>query len=142
MASGSLRFFFYGTLLASADNPVARDIHRRLGPGRPGTARGTLHAIADPGGWYPALVPGDGEVTGMVHAAGAGFGAADLAVLDAYEGGEYRRVEIAVRCGGERLAAQAYLYDAPLPPGARALPDGDFAGFLSREGRRGYGSPQ
>ena len=136
--AGLRTFFFYGTLLAGSDNPVARAVHRRLGPGRPGVVSGGLFAIGDADGWYPALLQGEGAVRGMVHSAAAGFSDADLAAMDAYEGADYRRASIEVRCDGERIEAQAWVWRAALPEGARLLPDGDFAAFLRREGVPGY----
>jgi len=136
--AGRRTFFFYGTLLAGSDNPVARSVHERLGPGRPGVISGELFAIEDAGGWYPALRPGDGAVRGMVHAVAAGFGDTDLAALDAYEGDYYRRAAVEVRCGDERVEAEAWLWRGALPDGVRPVADGDFVAFLTREGLRGY----
>lgn len=144
-------FFFYGTLVAGSGTAASRAIHRHLEPGRPGIARGTLHAVRDETGWYPALLPGDGVVHGMVHAAPADVPAADLAALDAYEQywpddparSEYLRRPIVVEVAGEVIAADAYLYNAPLPVDARLVPDGDFRAFLLREGLPQYrGTPR
>lgn len=62
-----IRFFFYGTLLDGSDNPVARSIHAKLVAEGPATARGELHAITDPEGWFPALLPGEGEIRGGLY---------------------------------------------------------------------------
>lgn len=143
-------FFFYGTLVAGSDNPMVRGVYRKLDHGRPAVARGTLHAVPDAAGWYPALLPGEGEVHGKVYATGPEFSAADLAALDAYENfepgdpavSEYLRREIVVNCAGEALRAEAYLYNAPLPATACAIAGGDFRAFLAREGLPEYCASQ
>lgn len=131
-----LRFFFYGTLTGGGalGAPVRAALVRLrdLGPAR---VSGSLHAISDPQGWYPALVEGAGSVAGRLYEAGPGFSAADLAALDAYEDCDpgnldvslYRREVLA--CG-----AQAYLFNLSLPSGARPIPDGDFAAWIAAEG--------
>src|SRR4051812_8847921 len=85
------RFFFYGTLLAGSANPVAQAVHDRLRPMGAASLTGRLFAIPDGGGWYPALVQGNGTVRGAVYEALAGFAAENLAALDHYEGAEYER---------------------------------------------------
>ncbi|MFT4027873.1 MAG: gamma-glutamylcyclotransferase family protein [Novosphingobium sp.] len=136
-----LRFFFYGTLIGGGPPAVRQALGklRDLGPAR---AAGAVHAIPDPGGWYPALVAGEGTVAGRLYEATPDFGEADLAALDAYEefdpadpaGSPYLRVPIA-----EGL--QAYRFNRPLPPDARPIPDGDFAAWIGREGLRAFHSP-
>ncbi|WP_162290990.1 gamma-glutamylcyclotransferase family protein [Erythrobacter colymbi] len=108
-----------------------------IGPGRAATATGALFAIPDPHGGYPALVPGEGTVTGAVHAC-AGV---DLAAVDAFEGADYTRRPIPVRCGGETIMAEAYLWAAPLPPQAEPVAHGDFARWLAETGRSPYAGP-
>lgn len=62
------RFFFYGTLIAGAA-PVAEPLRgalsklRELGPAQ---VSGTIHAIPDPQGWYPAMLAGPGTVAGRI----------------------------------------------------------------------------
>lgn len=137
-----MHVFFYGTLMAPARNPVARTIHARLGPGTPATTPGQLYAIPDPAGWYPALIPGEGVVHGQLHAAD-GLTAEDIARIDAWEGydpaapggGDYARAALAV---GDKVA-QAYVWIAPLPPGAVPIPEGDFAAWLAHTGGRAFG---
>lgn len=142
-----LPFFFYGTLGEGMDNPTITAIRPKLGPGRPATARGSLFALPDRDGWYPGLLPGGGEalVRGVLYAPGAEFTAADLARLDAYEAfdpadeaaSEYVRREVEVTTADRELSrAQAYLYNRPLPPGARRIEHGSFAAFLSANGLR------
>jgi gamma-glutamylcyclotransferase (GGCT)/AIG2-like uncharacterized protein YtfP len=137
-----VRLFLYGTLMRGSCNAVAGALHRHLGPGTPAAARGWLQAIPDAAGWYPALVPdpAGGPVHGMVHDVLPGFGASDLAALDAYEDcrgddtGEYRREIIVVTAGAARLNAAAYVYNAALPAAAVAVPGGDFHAFLAEHG--------
>ena len=106
-----------------------------LGPGRPATATGALFAIADPHGWYPALLPGEGTVVGTLHDARA----VDLAAVDAFEGTDYIRRPIPVRCAGETLVAEAYLWAGALPPGAPQIVHGDFARWLAETGHKAFG---
>lgn len=142
-----VRFFFYGTLVAGSGNPVARAIHARLRPLGPATVRGSLHALPELLGWYPALLPGAGVVRGMLYEAGTDFGADDLARIDAYEDHDpqrsreslYLRREVAAMdVAGAVSTAQAYLFNAALPAGAMALPGGDFAAWLAQTGHLGY----
>lgn len=136
---GPLPFFFYGTLLDGSDNLVAREVHRLLEPLGAATARGALYAVPDAAGWFPAMVAGEGAVHGRLYAPRAGFCAADLTRLDAYEdydpadlaGSLYLRVGIAL-AGGSK--AQAYRFNQPLPEGARPIPGGDFSAWLAETG--------
>lgn len=131
-----MRFFFYGTLLDGSDNPVARAIHALLEPEGPATVRGSLFAVPDPTGWFPALVPGDGPVHGRSYRARPGFSAADLARMDAYEdyspaepaASLYLRAELELAGGG---TAQAYLFNQPLPAGSVPIAHGDFRRWLN-----------
>jgi len=139
-----MRFFFYGTLGAGMDNPMIRAIRPKLGPARRAAVRGHLYALPDRDGWYPALLlqADGGVVEGVVHDAGEDFTARDLATLDAYEAfdpedeaaSQYVRREIAVRCEGAALVAQAYLFNAPLPPEACRIEQPSFAAFLAAHG--------
>ena len=132
--------FFYGTLMAGSGNAVARGVHGRLLPGVAGTVAGRVYGIADPGGWYPALVMGEGVVRGFVHEAAPDFTEADLAALDGYEGAEYRRCAVEVVLGdGARVMAQAYVWMGPLPEGAVVIAGGDFAAFIAERGLRACG---
>ena len=151
-----MRFFFYGTLGEGMDNPTITAIRPRLGPARAAATRGALFALPDRDGWYPGLLPdpGGAAIRGVLYEPGADFTAADLARLDAYEAfdparpeaSEYIRRAIEVepcgemgtepRQGGEWLSAEAYVYNRPLPPGARPIAQGSFAAFLAANGVR------
>lgn len=135
-------FFFYGTLLDGSDNPVARDVHALLEPLGPSTVQGSLMAIADPDGWYPALLPGDGPVHGKLYRARPGFGAAELARLDAYEDfypdrpGEslYLRQTVKSVRDGHDVEAEAYIFNRLPLAGSEPIPDGDFRAWLAARG--------
>lgn len=137
-------FFFYGTLLAGGQNPVAARLHRKLQPGIPATATGRLWALPDPAGWYPAFCPTaqGAPVHGLLFATAPAFAAADLAALDRYEdycpdapqASEYLRRMIAVQTAEGSARAAAYCYNQPWPPGAEPIPDGDFRAWLKQRG--------
>lgn len=144
-----MRFFFYGTLIAGSDNPVAAAAHARLRDLGPATARGALHAVGTADGWYPILLPGPGTVHGRLYEAAPGFDEADLSALDAYEefapsdpaGSLYvRRTIIATDAGSTPHEAQAYSFNRPLPPGVQPIADGDFCAWIVREGLKPYGA--
>ncbi|MFC4293626.1 gamma-glutamylcyclotransferase family protein [Novosphingobium tardum] len=136
-------FFFYGTLTHEATHPVARAIHALLGPGQAARTGGTLYAIPHGGGWYPALVPGDGRISGYYYPVVRPIDASDLPRMDAYEAfdpadeaaSEYLRRSVVVTLpDGATVDADAYLYARALPPGSRVIPDGDFRAFLRDNG--------
>lgn len=143
--------------MAGSGNAVAVAVHGRLGvgklgPGRAARVAGRLYAIADPDGWYPALVPGEGWVQGFVHEAGPDFDDADLAAMDGYEAfipgdpqaSDYVRAQVAVVLadGGSAdsvdLRAETYLWAQDLPAGALPIASGDFARFLRERGVTAY----
>jgi gamma-glutamylcyclotransferase (GGCT)/AIG2-like uncharacterized protein YtfP len=101
---------------------------------------GTLYAVPDPDGWYPALLPGADVVHGQLYRAGAGFDAAALDRMDAYEdyrpddpaGSLYIRGEAALLGGGS--IAQVYRFNQPLLAGSLPLPGGDFRAWLTGSG--------
>ena len=146
--------FFYGTLVAGNPNPVAAAIHAALEPLGPARTSGALYAIADPAGWFPALVAGDdeaisGAVSGVLYRAGGGFDPDLLARMDAYEdfdpadpaGSLYRRVSITVRTqDGADVAAAAYRWNRALPPGAEPIGGGHFGQWLAQTGNRVFGA--
>lgn len=126
--------FFYGVLRADvAQWPFLAG----LGRGQPATTRGTLHAIPDPNGWYPALTPGEGIVHGVSHEAGA----VDIAAIDAFEGTDYERVEIVcewvpspANAPVVQSRADVYMWVAPMPEDAQPIAHGDFARWLADTG--------
>lgn len=135
-------FFFYGTLVAGNPNPVAMEIHAQLERLGAATAHGALYAVRDPSGWFPALLPGGEAVRGQLYSVAAGFDAALLARMDAYEdfdpgdpaGSLYRRETLAVECAGIRVEAAAYLWNRALPEGAEPITEGSFADWLAKTG--------
>jgi len=132
------RLFFYGTLMAGLGHPLARGWHAALSVGEMGWVEGRLWGIPDPEGWYPALLPGEGRVKGMVYRPLAGFDAGMLAAMDRYEGEAYRRVPVTVALASGVVTAQTYVWQGALPADAVALEDGDFAAFLTRSGEIAY----
>lgn len=144
-----MSFFFYGTLIAGGGNAVAEAAHARMHACGPASVRGTLHAIPDPEGWYPALLAGEGDVAGWLYETAPDFGPADLARLDAWEDCDparpqaslYVRAVVEVTMpDGTRGAAQAYRFNQPLPPGARPIEGGDFHAWRVREGGSVFGA--
>lgn len=142
-----MRFFFYGTLLAGSGNAASRRIHSVLRPLGPAIARGRLYAIPDPRGWYPALLPGEGEVRGQVYEATPDFARQDLAAMDAYEDFDpaavprslYRRVRIAaVGRDAKCVRAETFVFNRGLPVGSQRIAGGDFAAWLALRGRRAF----
>lgn len=135
-----MHLFFYGVLLGDLASERIAAMLAGLGPGRRATTRGILYAIPDPRGWYPVLLPGEGEVRGMVHEAGS----VDLAKLDRFEGvdptnpraGEYRREPIHVFLSeGATIMADAYLSNRAPAPDFEPIAHGDFARWLRETGR-------
>lgn len=103
-----------------------RELLAGLGSGRPAATRGMLFAVRGERGAYPALVPGDCEVSGTVHDAGS----VDLAALDAFEGSEYYRAEIELEDGG---LAEAYIWAGEVG-GLEPIFHGNFAEWLRDNG--------
>ena len=129
--------FFYGTLIAGCGNRHERAAHQTLGPGGAGQVRGLLYALPDPGGWYPAMISGEGVVQGVVYPILPGL---DLAALDAYEGAEYRREGVSVRTKQGVLRAQAYVWAGGLPAGAVRIANGDFIAHAQAHQWRLFGT--
>ena len=109
--------FIYGTLQdadvlgAVLDRMVdMAGLRRAQAPG--------YRAVPYPGRVYPALVKAAADAApGLLLDT---LSALDLAVLDAFEGDEYRRQAITVAADGMSLAADAYLPVAPIPADASA----------------------
>lgn len=141
-------FFFYGTLIQGLDCPVSRALRGALAPCGPAWLRGALFAIDDPGGWYPALLPGCDRVRGQLYRRTSRFDARALARLDLYEGYDLRRPARSAylrrsvkvrRASGGAVRAQVYVFNARLPDDAIRLDGGDFPRWLLRTGYRPYG---
>ncbi len=142
-------FFFYGTLAEPETNRVSRMVHACLAPVGPATVHGKLYGIETSHGWYPALLPGSGAVSGMVFETNARFGDAELARIDQYEDFDpadpgrslYIREEIeAALSGGTIQSVSTYRYNRLLPAGSRAIRGGDFLNWLQTESLRAYGA--
>ncbi|MET0250573.1 MAG: gamma-glutamylcyclotransferase family protein [Novosphingobium sp.] len=143
----TLRLFFYGTLGEGMDNPVITPMRPKLGPPQAAFVHGVLYALPDRDGWYPGLLADarGAPVRGVLYQPGETFTAADLAALDSYEAfdpqdegaSEYvRRLVDVTTASGEEVTAHAYLYNRPLPQGARRIEQDSFAGFLAAGGLR------
>jgi len=126
-----MHLFFYGVLRAD----VARwDFLDGLGRGASATTRGILYAIPSGSKWYPALIPATGRdavaVQGAVHEAGA----VDLAAVDAFEGSDYERRELAINTSQGDAIAEVYVWVSDLPTRAQLIAHGDFARWLKETG--------
>lgn len=138
-----MRFFFYGTLQAGNLNPAIAAIHGRLIPQGRARINGAIVAVPDAQGWFPALVPGDGEVHGQVYAAGPDFTAEDLAALDRYEEFDpaspetswYLR-EVRTLISGESV--MVYRMNGSPPAAAVPIPGGDFRAWLKAQNLREF----
>ena len=98
--------FVYGTL--QDPDVLGAVLGRAVAPAglRRATAPGH-RAVSYPGRVYPALVPFvDEAASGLIV---EGLTALDLAVLDAFEGDEYRRQPIMVELDGQNHPAEAYI---------------------------------
>ena len=122
--------FLYGVVRAEVAGSMAEPLLNGLGPGWSATVPGELWALPDPRGWYPALLPGEGAVQGMLHEAGD----VDLAAVDAAKAAEYRRAPVTVTSDSGEAPATAWFYTADLPAGAELVPDGDFNVWLAETG--------
>ncbi|WP_353662477.1 gamma-glutamylcyclotransferase family protein [Hydrogenimonas sp. SS33] len=118
---GADRLFVYGTL--KRGHPM----HRLLAPFARYVAEGSICGKLYDLGAYPGVVEEQGcrhrvfgELYRLTDAAEA------FRVLDAYEGSEYRRIELPVRLeGGRSVPAWVYLYVGPLE-GAGWLKSGEW----------------
>ena len=129
-----LRLFAYGTLQPEASTRMGRWIERRLVSAEPACVPGRIFAVRGGDGWFPVLVAArtPQRVRGLLCT--VDLGAGECALLDRYEGGEYRRVALrALTDRGARQVAQIYRWRIPLPAAARAIPSGDFLAWLRDE---------
>jgi gamma-glutamylcyclotransferase (GGCT)/AIG2-like uncharacterized protein YtfP len=108
--------FVYGTL---CDPDIrAAVLGRRWRGALPGRAFAPGHRVVYyPGRLYPALHRAAGaRAIGKIL---CGLNERDLAVLDAFEGTEYRRAPVRVMLAGRTVRAEAYLPNIPLGYGTR-----------------------
>ena len=138
-----LRLFVYGTLQPGAPTRMGHWVERRLLSSEAASVAGRILALRAGGGWFPALVQAKSckRVRGTLCEFALRPG--ELALLDRYEGIEYRRMSVPVRPdNGAAATAQCYLWRAALPPGARAIRSGDFLGWLRDNRLSAYTSPR
>ncbi|AXB77852.1 gamma-glutamylcyclotransferase [Novosphingobium sp. P6W] len=132
----ALPLFVYGTLHPRAGTQMGDWLAARLVRSEQATIPGRLYGIDGGSGWFPALLPASGDEIVRGTSCTLRLEAGDLALLDRYEGAEYRREAAAVQIASRgEVCAQVYLWRAPLPPGAPLIPGGDFLDWL-RTGRR------
>lgn len=137
-----LRLFVYGTLQPAARTRMGRWIARRLISAEAASAPGRIFAVESGDGWFPAFIAPKSarRVRGMLCEVRLKPG--DLALLDRYEGGEYRRIAVPVRTGrGRRAIAQVYCWRIPLPRQARPIPSGDFLAWLREKRLSAFAAP-
>ena len=139
-----LRLFAYGTLQPMARTCMGDWIERRLLASGASTIAGRIFAVRGGDGWFPVLVAAKSSsqrVCGTLCDLDLRPG--ELALLDRYEGAEYRRRAVPVRtAGGARVATQSYLWRIALPADARAIPSGDFLEWLGENRLRAFSTPR
>lgn len=135
-----LRLFLYGTLQPQVGTDMGAWIAARLVASGPASAPGRLYGIRSDKGWFPALVPARGAQNVRGTLCTLRLEAGDLALLDRYEGAEYRRRTVPVRtAAGRRILAQTYEWRVGLPADASPIVGGDFLGWLHTGRRRAFG---
>lgn len=131
MARRRVRLFLYGTLQPQADTPMGDWVARRMVQDKAACVSGAIHAVCDRGGWYPALVPARGAQWVVGTLCDLSLRAGELAMLDRYEGDEYRRARIAAYdARGRAGRAMVYMWRAPMPHGAERIAGGNFLEWL------------
>jgi gamma-glutamylcyclotransferase (GGCT)/AIG2-like uncharacterized protein YtfP len=138
-----LRLFAYGTLRPETGTRMGRWIERRLLWSEAASIPGRIFAVPEGSGWVPALVApkGSRRVRGLLCELDLTRG--ERALLDCYEGGEYRRTVASVRTDrGATLAAQVYLWRIPVPEGGLAIRSGDFLAWREEKRRSTYWMPR
>jgi gamma-glutamylcyclotransferase (GGCT)/AIG2-like uncharacterized protein YtfP len=101
-----VRFFFYGTLLDPEMRASVLGDESRPVLLEPSVLRG-WERYFEAGVPWPMIRRRDGAAVEGALASGLSEAAGRL--LDEYEGELYRREEVVVECGGERLAALVYV---------------------------------
>lgn len=142
MAVRTVRLFVYGTLQPHAGTRMAEWIAARLVHGVPAVAPGVLHAIDSADGWYPALLPAKGSARVQGTFCEVRMAVGDLALLDRYEGAEYRRIAVPVRTASGRVLAQAYRWRVGMPDKAVRIAGGDFLDWLGANGGKAFSLPR
>ena len=135
-SAGPVYLFVYGTLQPAADTAMGRWVAERSEWVAPASAPGRIVAIASAKGWYPAMLSGraDERCSGTLVRVSPAPG--ERALLDRYEGREFRRGVLRVRTQeGGVYAAGVYLWRGNPPAGAVAVRGGDFLVWL-RQTRR------
>lgn len=141
--TSSCRLFVYGTLQPQGGTRMGQWIAARLIRSEAASAPGRLFAVRGGNGWFPALLPPRGGKRVVGTLCWLSLGPGDLALLDRYEGSEYRRVAVPVRTmGGQREVAQLYLWKTALPHDEEAIADGDFLAWLRRTRRSAFSTPR
>ena len=133
-----MHIFFYGVLREGvADWPFLEG----LGLGARATTLGVLYAIPSGDTWYPALIPTQARYAVPVHGTIHEASAVDLAAIDAFEGGDYARQELAIDGwdGYGDTIAEVYVWISDLPTAAVPIPHGDFVQWLEETGNRPLG---
>lgn len=147
MRRGTVRLFLYGTLQPHAGTRMARWIARRQVRSEAASVPGRLFAIHAGNGWFPALVPAGSGARASESVQGTlcelALRPGELALLDRYEGGEYRRVSLPLRVAERRTgkgarAAQLYLWRIALPVGAQRISSCDFLSWLAQKRRKAF----
>ena len=110
--------FVYGSLRSGFDNPFAKFLHEKAVLVGHATVRGSIYLV----GKYPGYrQEPDGIVRGEVWR--MGNAEAVLAILDDYEGSEYRRILIPTSIPG--ITASIYVYPGEVKEESR-IQSGDF----------------
>lgn len=134
-----LGLFVYGTLQPDAGTRMGQWIAARAQHVEPATAPGRLHAVRGGDGWFPALVAAKGGARVRGTWCELALAPGELALLDRYEGREYRRVCLPVRTAAGRTArARAYLWRVAVPARCPVIAGGDFLAWLRRTRRRAF----
>lgn len=127
-----MNVFTYGSLMfPQVWQHVVRACYRSLPARLYGYARFAVRDASYPG----ILAVPDAVVDGVLY---LGLGADDLERLDAFEGSEYRRQDVAVQTAQRVLPAATYVYLLPDRLAAHEWDPGHFdsAAFLGGDARR------
>ena len=110
--------FVYGSLRSGFDNPFAKFLHEKAVLIGHATVRGSIYLV----GKYPGYrQKPDGIVRGEVWR--MGNAEAVLAILDDYEGSDYRRIVVATSL--PNVSASIYVYSAEVKEETR-IESGDY----------------